>query len=97
MVKLFVTPSLMKVLRPENELRQIDGQPLSRGAVNAVCRTVEIEDDVMVDYGSDGKPVGFDIQHASTKVDFIARIILKKFGTRRNRAHVTIIRLASTR
>jgi uncharacterized protein YuzE len=42
------------------------------------CRTVEIEDDVMVDYGSDGEPVGYDIQHASTKADFIARIILEE-------------------
>jgi uncharacterized protein YuzE len=41
------------------------------------CRTVEIEDDVMVDYGSDGEPVGYDIQHASTKAEFIARIILE--------------------
>ncbi len=41
------------------------------------CRTVEIEEDVMVDYGSDGEPVGYDIQHASTKADFIARIILE--------------------
>jgi uncharacterized protein YuzE len=42
------------------------------------CRTVEIEDDVMVDYGLDGEPVGYDIQHASTKADFIARIILEE-------------------
>ena len=42
------------------------------------CRTVEIEDDVMVDFGSDGEPVGYDIQHASTKADFIARIILEE-------------------
>jgi uncharacterized protein YuzE len=42
------------------------------------CRTVEIEEDVMVDYGSDGEPVGYDIQHASTKADFIARIILEE-------------------
>jgi uncharacterized protein YuzE len=42
------------------------------------CRTVEIEDDVIVDYGSDGEPVGYDIQHASTKADFIARIILEE-------------------
>jgi len=40
------------------------------------CRTVEIEDDVMIDYGSDGEPVGYDVQHASTKEEFIARIIL---------------------
>jgi len=41
------------------------------------CRTVEIEEDVMVDYGADGDPVGYDIQHASTKSEFIARIILE--------------------
>ncbi len=41
------------------------------------CRTVEIEEDMMVDYGSDGEPVGYDIQHASSKTDFIARIILE--------------------
>ena len=41
------------------------------------CRTVEIEEDVMVDYGADGEPVGYDIQHASTKSEFIARIILE--------------------
>jgi len=40
-------------------------------------RTVEIEEDVMVDYGSDGEPVGYDIQHASTKAEFIARVILE--------------------
>jgi len=32
----------------------------------------------MVDYGSDGEPVGYDIQHASTKADFIGRIILEE-------------------
>ncbi len=40
------------------------------------CRTVEVEGDVMVDYGADGEPVGYDIQHASTKGNFIARNIL---------------------
>ncbi len=39
-------------------------------------RTVEVETDVMVDYGVDGQPVGYDIQHASTKPDVIARLIL---------------------
>jgi uncharacterized protein YuzE len=42
------------------------------------ARTVEIQDDMMVDYGSDGEPVGYDIQHASTKLDFIARVILEE-------------------
>ena len=39
-------------------------------------RTVEIENDVMLDLGEDGKPVGYDIQHASTKAEIIARLIL---------------------
>lgn len=35
-----------------------------------------VEEDIMVDIGDDGRPVGYDIQHASTKTDFIARLIL---------------------
>jgi len=42
------------------------------------ARTVEIEEDIMLDIGSDGEPVGYDIQHASTKTEFIARLILGK-------------------
>jgi uncharacterized protein YuzE len=38
-------------------------------------RTREIEPDVILDFGSDGKPVGYDIQHASTKRDLILSII----------------------
>ena len=41
-------------------------------------RTVEIEPDIMLDIGDDGKPVGYDIQHASTKTQFIARLILEQ-------------------
>lgn len=41
-------------------------------------RTVEVEDNVMVDLGEDGRPVGYDIQHASTKAEFIARVILEE-------------------
>jgi len=40
------------------------------------ARTVEIEEDVMLDIGEDGQPVGYDIQHASTKAETIARLIL---------------------
>ena len=40
------------------------------------AHTVEIEEDIMLDVGSDGEPVGYDIQHASTKTEFIARLIL---------------------
>jgi len=32
----------------------------------------------MLDIGSDGQPVGYDIQHASTKAEFIARLILEQ-------------------
>ena len=42
------------------------------------CRTVEIADDIMVDLGNDGQPIGYDIQHASTKTEFIARLILEQ-------------------
>lgn len=39
-------------------------------------RTREIEQDVMLDLGEDGKPVGYDVQHASSKRDLILSIIL---------------------
>jgi uncharacterized protein YuzE len=32
-----------------------------------VRRAVEVQEDVMADLGEDGLPVGYDIQHASTK------------------------------
>jgi uncharacterized protein YuzE len=41
-------------------------------------RTVEIEPDIMLDLGDDGKPVGYDIQHASAKAEFIGRLILEQ-------------------
>jgi len=34
-------------------------------------QTREIEPDVMLDIGADGEPIGYDIQHASTKRDII--------------------------
>ena len=37
-------------------------------------RAVEVEADVMVDYGEDGGPVGYDIQHASSKTELIGRL-----------------------
>lgn len=40
------------------------------------ARTVEVEDDVLVDLAEDGEPVGYDIQHASTKPDLIGRLVL---------------------
>lgn len=41
-------------------------------------RTVEIETDIMADLGEDGKPIGYDIQHASAKAEFIGRLILEQ-------------------
>jgi uncharacterized protein YuzE len=38
-------------------------------------RTREMEPDVNLDLGADGEPVGYDIQHASTKRDVILSII----------------------
>jgi uncharacterized protein YuzE len=42
------------------------------------CRTIEIEEDIMLDVGEDGRPVGYDIQHATTKAEFIARLVLEE-------------------
>jgi uncharacterized protein YuzE len=39
-------------------------------------RTREIGPDVNLDLGEDGAPVGYDVQHASTKRDLILSIIL---------------------
>lgn len=39
-------------------------------------RTREVEPDAMLDLGEDGAPVGYDLQHASTKRDLILSIIL---------------------
>lgn len=39
-------------------------------------RTRAVEPDVNLDLGADGAPVGYDIQHASTKRDLILSIIL---------------------
>jgi len=38
-------------------------------------RTREIEPDVNLDLGADGEPIGYDIQHASTKRELILSII----------------------
>jgi uncharacterized protein YuzE len=39
-------------------------------------RTREIAEDVILDLGEDGEPVGYDLQHASVKQDLIMSIIL---------------------
>jgi len=41
-------------------------------------RTREIGEDILQDVGEDGEPVGYDIQHASGKAEFIARLILEQ-------------------
>ena len=42
------------------------------------ARTVEVEEDVMLDLGEDGAPVGYDIQHASSKRELIVRLVLEE-------------------
>lgn len=39
-------------------------------------RTRELQEDVMLDLGEDGRPVGYDLQRASEKRDLIMSIIL---------------------
>ena len=41
-------------------------------------RTVEVEEDVLLDFGDDGEPVGYDIQHASQRKELVARLILEQ-------------------
>jgi uncharacterized protein YuzE len=38
-------------------------------------RTMEIEEDVFLDLGEDGNPVGYDIQHASGKTELVQRLV----------------------
>jgi uncharacterized protein YuzE len=45
-------------------------------------RMVEVEEDVMVDLGEDGLPVGYDIKHASEKRELVARLVLEEAGPR---------------
>jgi len=40
-------------------------------------RTRELQEDVNIDLGEDGEPVGYDLQHASAKRDLIMSIILE--------------------
>jgi len=53
------------------------GSPYVEVRPPPALRTVEIEEDVMADLGEDDRLVGYDIQHASTKADFVARLVLE--------------------
>jgi uncharacterized protein YuzE len=44
-------------------------------------RTIELAEDVMLDLNVDGAVIGYDIQHASTKKDFIASLVLGNVPT----------------
>lgn len=39
-----------------------------------------VNDDVVIDLGSDGEPVGYDIQHASRHADVIAEALGRLHG-----------------
>jgi uncharacterized protein YuzE len=41
-------------------------------------RAAKLAEDVLLDRGADGAPVGYDIQHASTKRELIARLMLEE-------------------
>ena len=41
-------------------------------------RTVEMEEDVLVDLAEDGEPVGYGIQNASERRELVARLLLKQ-------------------
>ena len=78
MARPSIMRSPMKVLCHEDELRQIDRQSLCGGSRFALPSDGGDRGRYIVDYGADGEPVGFDIQHASTKTDFIAKLILEE-------------------
>jgi uncharacterized protein YuzE len=42
-------------------------------------RTLEVEEDVLLDLGEDGEPVGYDVQHASEHAELVARLVLERF------------------
>ena len=44
-------------------------------------RTVEVEEDVLLDLGKEGEPVGYDIQHASQRKELIAWLIFEQCPT----------------
>jgi uncharacterized protein YuzE len=46
----------------------------------------EIMDDVVVDIGQDGEPIGYDIQHASEKAELVGRIIVGQAPERQRAA-----------
>jgi len=68
-------PPRTKALRHENaydkstDSLHVEVRPLPS------CRTLAIEEDIMLDVGEDVRPVGYDIQHASTETGFFARLI----------------------
>ena len=40
------------------------------------ARTVEVKEDVVLDLGEDGEPLGYDVRHASQQRELIARLVL---------------------
>jgi uncharacterized protein YuzE len=68
--------SWTRISAHEDELDRSTGSLYLELRPLPAARTVEVEEDVMLDLGEDGEPVGYDIQHASTKRDLIARLVL---------------------
>ncbi len=56
--------------------RPTDTLYIKLGPGESVDNEVLDDGDIVIDIGADGAPVGYEIQHASTKREFIAAVIL---------------------
>jgi len=56
--------------------RQTDTLYIKLRVGESVDNEILDDGDIVIDIGTDGAPVGYEIQHASTKRDFIAAVIL---------------------
>jgi hypothetical protein len=72
-------PSRITVSIHENQLGQIDRQPLRQAAAPVIVPDCRDRGRHHAGYiGSNGRPVGYDIQQASTKTKFAAALILEQ-------------------
>ena len=56
--------------------RQTDTLYIKLRVGESVDNEILDDGDIVIDIGTDGAPAGYEIQHASTKRDFIAAVIL---------------------
>jgi uncharacterized protein YuzE len=63
--------------------RQTDTLYIKLRAGKSVDNEILDDGDIVVDIGADGAPLGYEIQHASTKRDFIAGQVFRRMITGR--------------